>query len=103
MQSITDEESSISYYERVHLRGLPDSAGSLEKIKYLQNRSVKKLYHSIFNILAILFFAYLHVSEFAVFEKWVTTALIIIFFINTGLILHQRKQIHELLEFHQEK
>lgn len=105
MSAKADDEIPVQlqYYERAHLRGLPEFAVRSDKIKHLEKRTAKKLYQVIFNILAILFFAYLHISEFAIFERWVTTALIIIFSINTGLIFQQRKQIHELLEFYQKE
>jgi len=105
MSAKADDEIPVQlqYYEKAHLRGLPQSAVRSDKIKHLEKRTAKKLYQVIFNILAILFFAYLYVSEFVIFERWVVTALIIIFSLNTAFIFQQRKQIHELLEFYQEE
>jgi len=103
MDKDVQEHEKYAFYERVHLRKLPDSASVAEKTENLEKRDRNKVLQIIFNILAILFFAYSWYANINTFQDWVYIILMIIFAVNVMLILYQRKQIHELQKYYERK
>lgn len=93
------DQQRFESYLRAHLKkdqfGLEES----EQIKALRKRDRSKWWHLLINIGAILFFGYSFYYDITQLSQTFFIIITIVFGINVGLILYQKKQIGELVAY----
>lgn len=101
MKDTYDSQQKERYqsYLKIHLKKDQLDLPIAEKIDALQNRDRTKWWHLLINIAAILFFGYSFIYNITQLGNTFLYIIMGVFVINVGLILYQKKQIHELIEF----
>ena len=97
-----DDIRRLESYARVHLRkktDLPDK----QKVPALEKKRRSKLYQLLLNIAIILFFAYSYFYDITSLGNLLFYILVIVFLINVFMLIYQRKQIDELIDYYQYK
>lgn len=102
MKYSDDDIRRLESYASVHLRkktDLPDK----QKVPALEKKKRSKLYQLLLNVVIILFFAYSYVFEITSFGDLLFYILVIVFLINVIMLIYQRKQLDELIDYYQYK
>lgn len=97
-----DDIRRLESYANVHLRkkaDLPDK----QKIPALEKKKRSKLYQLLLNIVIILFFGYSYFYDITSLGDLLFYILIIVFLINVIMLIYQRKQIDELIDYYHYK
>ncbi len=100
MSYTSEDLERIKTYEKVHMRGVDEDAGTDEKIGHLQKRDRRKWYMLIFNILVIFFFTYSYYFDLTALSDTIYILILVVFAINVLVIFLQKKQIRELIDFY---
>lgn len=101
MQDTYDSQQKERYqsYLKIHLKKEQFDLPIAEKIKALKKRDRTKWWHLLINFAAILFFGYSFFYDITQLGDTFLYIIVGVFVINMGLILYQKKQINELIEF----
>lgn len=95
----TQDHERLESYLRVHLKNGQLSQPKEEQITLLQKKKRKQLWFLFINIIAILFFGYSFFYEITRLSNTIFYILFGVFVINVFLILYQRKQLGQLIEY----
>lgn len=101
MQGGYDSEQKERYqsYLNIHLKKDQRDLPVPEKIEALEKRDRSKWWHLVINLAALLFFGYSFYFDITQLGTTLFLIIIIVFVINVGLILFQKKQISELINY----
>lgn len=99
MADYRQEEQRYQSYLRVHLKkdqlNLPISG----QIEALEKRDRSRWWHLLINIAAILFFGYSFYFDITRLDQTFFIIIMVVFGVNVGLILYQKKQIKNLINY----
>ncbi|MEX2600979.1 MAG: hypothetical protein WD355_04985 [Balneolaceae bacterium] len=98
MSNLYDDKEQLERLEKVHLRGADENLAPGERIEFLKKRIRKKNWLIGLNVLAILFFSYSFYYGITQLGETLFTILVVVFVINVGLVLLQKRQIAEMIE-----
>ncbi len=93
------EQERYQSYLKIHLKKDQLDLPLAEKIKALEKRDRSKWWHLIINFAAILFFGYSFYYNITQLGETFFTIIMVVFAVNVGLILYQKKQINELIDY----
>lgn len=93
------EQERYQSYLKIHLKKDQLDLPLAEKIKALEKRNRSKWWHLMINFAAILFFGYSFYYDITQLGETFFIIIMVVFAVNVGLILYQKKQINELVEF----
>lgn len=98
------EQERYQSYLKIHLKKGQLDLPIAEQIKALEKRDRSKWWHLLINFAAILFFGYSFYYNITQLGETFFTIIMVVFAVNVGLILYQKKQINELIDYlHWEK
>lgn len=98
MSNLYHDKERFERFEKVHLRGADENLTTSERIEFLNKRIRKKNWLIGLNVLAILFFSYSFYYGITQLGETLFTILVVVFIVNVGLILLQKRQITEMIE-----
>jgi hypothetical protein len=84
---------------RVHLRSDQQDMPVEDQIEALEKRGRARRWHLLINIAAIMFFGYSFYFDITQLSQTFFVIIVVVFAINVGLILYQKKQIRELVAY----
>lgn len=93
-----DQERYQSYL-KIHLKNEQLDLPLAGKIKALEKRDRSKWWHLLINFAAILFFGYSFYYNITQLGETFFIIIMVVFAVNVGLILYQKKQINELIDY----
>lgn len=93
------EQERYQSYLKIHLKKEQLDLPLAEKIKALEKRDRSKWWHLLINFAAILFFGYSFYYNITQLGETFFTIIMVVFAVNVGLILYQKKQINELINY----
>ncbi|HKL19596.1 MAG TPA: hypothetical protein VJ905_11530 [Halalkalibaculum sp.] len=101
MQHTYDSQEQERYqsYLKIHLKKDQLDLPIAEKIEALEKRDRTKWWHLLINAAAILFFGYSFYYNITQLGNTFLYIIMGVFIVNVGLILYQKKQISELIDF----
>lgn len=101
MQDAYDSHQQQRYqsYLNIHLKKDQLDLPLAEKIKALEKRGRSKWWHLLINFAAILFFGYSFYYGITRLGQTLFIVITVVFGVNVGLILYQKKQINELIDY----
>lgn len=105
MQDAYDSREKERYqsYLKIHLKKDQLDLPIRKKIEALEHRDRTKWWHLLINLAAILFFGYSFYYDITQLGSTFLYIIMGVFIVNVGLILYQKKQINELIDFLQWK
>lgn len=93
------EQERYQSYLKIHLKKDQLDLPLAEKIKALEKRDRSKWWHLLINFAAILFFGYSFFYNITQLGETFFIIIMVVFAVNVGLILYQKKQINELINY----
>ena len=99
----SEEQQRYQSYLKIHLKSEQQELSLSDKIEALEKKDRSKWWHLVINFAAILFFAYSFYFDITQLGQTLFIIIFIVFGINVGLIIYQKKQINELIEYLQWK
>ncbi|MGK7371631.1 MAG: hypothetical protein ACNS64_15575 [Candidatus Halalkalibacterium sp. M3_1C_030] len=101
MQDTYDSQEQERYqsYLKIHLKKDQLDLPIAEKIEALEKRNRTKWWHLLINIAAILFFGYSFYYNITQLGDTFLYIIMGVFIVNVGLILYQKRQINELIDY----
>lgn len=101
MQEKYDSQKQERYrsYLNTYLKKEQLDLSIAEKIEALEKRGRSKWWHLLINIAAILFFGYSFYYGITQLGQTFFIIITVVFGINVGLIVYQKKQIDELIGY----
>jgi amino acid transporter len=101
MQDPYDSQEKERYqsYLKIHLKKDQFDLPLAGKIEALEKRDRTKWWHLLINFAAILFFGYSFYYDITQLGNTFLYIIMGVFIVNVGLILYQKKQINELIDF----
>lgn len=105
MPQAYDSEQKERYqsYLNIHLKKDQRDLPIEGKIDALEKRDRAKWWHLVINIAAILFFGYSFYFDITQLSSTLFLIIMVVFVINVGLILFQKKQINTLIKYLESK
>lgn len=101
MQQRFTEEQKQRYesYLNIHLKKNQLGQSIPKQIEALKKRDRNKWFHFVINVAAILLFGYSFYYEITRLSRTFFIIIVIVFSINVVLILYQKKQIKDLIDY----
>lgn len=101
MRDAFDSQQQERYhsYLNIHLKKDQLELPIADKVEALEKRGRSKWWHLMINVVAILFFGYSFYYDITQLGQTFFIIITAVFGINVGLILYQKKQINELIEY----
>lgn len=93
------EQERYQSYLNVYLKKDQSDIPLASQIKALEKQERSKWWHLLINIAAILFFSYWFYFDITQLGQPFFIIIAVVFGINVGLILYQKKQINELIDY----
>ncbi len=103
MADYRQDEQRYQSYLRVHLKKDQRELSLPEQIEALEKRDRSRWLHLIINIAAIVFFGYSFYFGITQLGQTFFVIIMVVFGINVGLILYQKKQIKDLISYLERK
>lgn len=97
--SDSDRQEKLQSYLTVHLKKDELSLVADEQIKALHKKKRNKWIQLAVNFAAILFFGYSFYFDITQLSQTFFLIILAVFAINVGLIIYQKNQIDELVEY----
>lgn len=99
----SEQEERYQSYLNIHLKKDQRDLPIEGKIDALEKRDRAKWWHLVINIAAILFFGYSFYFDITKLSSTLFLIIMVVFVINVGLILFQKKQINTLIKYLESK
>jgi len=93
------KQERLNSYLNIHLKKEEMELAPADQIEALQRRDRAKWWHLAINSAAILFFGYSFYYNITELSRTFFLIIFGVFGVNVGLILYQKKQIGELIEY----
>lgn len=93
------EQERYQSYLKIHLKKEQLDLPLAGKIEVLEKRDHSKWWHLLINFAAILFFGYSFYYNITQLGETLFSIIMVVFAVNVGLILYQKKQINELINY----
>lgn len=95
----SEQQQRYQSYLNIHLKKEQRDLPLVQKIEALEKRGRTKWWHLAINIAALLFFGYSFYFDITQLSSTLFLIIAVVFVVNAGLILYQKKQISELIEY----
>lgn len=95
----SDHKERYQSYLNIHLKKEQQDLALPEKIEALEKRDRSKWWHLVINLAALLFFGYSFYFDITQLGRTLFLIITVVFVVNVGLILYQKKQISELIDY----
>lgn len=95
----SQKQERYQSYLKIHLKNEQLDLSITDKIEALKKRDRTKWWHLLINIAAILFFGYSFYYDITQLGQTLFIVIFVVFGVNVGLILYQKKQIGELIDY----
>lgn len=95
----SQKQERYQSYLKIHLKNEQLDLSITDKIEALEKRDRTKWWHLLINVAAILFFGYSFYYDITQLGQTLFIVIFVVFGVNVGLILYQKKQIGELIDY----
>lgn len=99
MTDFKQDEQRYQSYLKVHLKKDQQELSIPEQIEALEKRDRSRWWHLFVNLAAIFFFGYSFYFNITQLSQTFFIIIMVVFGINVGLILYQKKQIRRLINY----